>query len=88
MVKVVIGYLVLINVVAFILYGVDKAKAKAGSWRISEKVLLGIAAFGGSIGAIAGMLFFHHKTQHPQFKIGLPVILAVQIIVFLFMPVK
>ena len=59
--------------------GIDKQKAKHGKWRISEKTLIGAALLGGSIGAILGMNIFRHKTKHPKFSIGLPLILAVQI---------
>lgn len=79
MITILIAYLVVINIAAFILYGLDKGKAKAGAWRIPEKTLLGIAVIGGSVGAIAGMNFFHHKTKHPQFKYGLPAILVLQL---------
>ena len=72
-------YLIAVNVVAFLLYGADKIKAKQGAWRIPEKTLLGIAVIGGSVGAIIGMNFFHHKTKHWYFKYGLPAILLVQL---------
>lgn len=72
-------YLAVVNVLAFVLYGLDKYKAKAGAWRIPEKTLLGIAVIGGSVGALAGMNFFRHKTKHWYFKYGLPAILAVHL---------
>lgn len=72
-------YLAVVNVVAFALYGLDKYKAKTGAWRIPEKTLLGIAAIGGSIGALVGMNFFHHKTKHWYFKYGLPAIVAIHL---------
>lgn len=59
---------------------VDKIKAKRNLWRIPEATLIGVAAIGGSIGAIAGMNLFRHKTKHAKFYIGLPVILALQIV--------
>ena len=73
-------YLVLINAAAFVLMLVDKLKAKKGAWRIPERTLIGIALIGGSIGAISGMNLFRHKTKHLKFSIGLPVILAIQIV--------
>jgi uncharacterized membrane protein YsdA (DUF1294 family) len=75
--------LVVINLIAFILYGVDKHRAKNHQWRISEKTLIGIAVIGGSIGAILGMYIFHHKTKHWYFRYGLPVILIVQVVLVL-----
>lgn len=59
--------LAVMSVAAFVLYGSDKAKAKRGAWRISEKVLLSVSFFGGSVGGLAGMLLFRHKTRHWYF---------------------
>ena len=73
-------YLVLVNAAAFFLMLADKLKAKKGAWRIPERTLIGIAVIGGSIGAIAGMNLFRHKTRHLKFSIGLPMILAVQVV--------
>ena len=72
-------YLIVINIVTFQVYGIDKWKAKQGSWRISEATLLILAVIGGSIGALLGMRVWHHKTMHKKFKYGLPLILLVQI---------
>ncbi len=73
-------YLIVINIVTFLVYGIDKWKAKQGSWRISEATLLMLAVIGGSIGALLGMKVWRHKTQHKKFKYGLPLILIIQII--------
>ncbi len=73
-------YLIVINVVTFTVYGIDKLKAKQGSWRISEATLLILAVIGGSIGAMLGMKVWRHKTMHKKFKYGLPLILIIQII--------
>ena len=74
-------YIILfINVVTFLVYGIDKWKAKQGSWRISEATLLILAVIGGSIGALLGMKVWRHKTMHKKFKYGLPLILIIQII--------
>jgi uncharacterized membrane protein YsdA (DUF1294 family) len=62
-----ISYLGVLSLLALILYGVDKAKAKANAWRISEKTLLGAGFFGGSVGALLGMKLFRHKTKHWYF---------------------
>ncbi len=72
-------YLIVINVVTFLVYGFDKWKAKQGSWRISEATLLILAVIGGSIGALLGMKIWHHKTMHKMFKYGVPGILIIQI---------
>ena len=71
-------YLMIINIIAFAAMGIDKLKAAKGRWRISEKVLFLLAAAGGSIGSIAGMFLFRHKTKHLSFRIGLPAILILQ----------
>lgn len=72
-------YLIFINVIAFALYGMDKWRAKTRQWRISEKKLILVAVIGGSIGAMIGMTVFHHKTRKWYFKLGIPVILMIQI---------
>ena len=72
-------YLILVNAIAFLLMLIDKQKAKKKKWRIPEATLIGSAAIGGSIGALAGMYTFRHKTKHPKFTIGIPVILVLQI---------
>lgn len=73
-------YLLLINALAFLLMLIDKYKAKKNLWRIRESTLLIIAAIGGSIGALAGMYTFRHKTKHLKFTLGIPVILVLQIV--------
>lgn len=77
--KILIVYLLIVNIVALLLYGIDKWKAKHDMWRIPEATLLIIAAVGGSIGALAAMQLFHHKTKHKKFYIGVPVIIILQI---------
>ena len=75
----IICYLLAINIATFLLYGIDKYKAKKGKWRISEATLLTMAAIGGSIGAWAGMRLWHHKTMHKKFEYGIPLISIMQI---------
>lgn len=77
-------YLALINLVTLIVYGADKRKAKKGKWRVPEKTLFLLAIIGGSIGALAGMYLFHHKTKHWYFKWGIPAILLLQIAVAVY----
>ncbi|MBR8705112.1 DUF1294 domain-containing protein [Bacteroides pyogenes] len=72
-------YIFCINAVAFIMYGIDKHKAKKAKWRISEATLLMMAVVGGSVGAWFGMKVWHHKTMHKKFKYGVPAILFIQI---------
>lgn len=80
MVEYILIYLLVINVITILIYGDDKARARRGKWRISEATLLFLALIGGSIGALLGMYFFHHKTKHLKFKIGVPIILILQMI--------
>ena len=75
----IICFLLAINIATFLLYGIDKYKAKKSKWRISEATLLTMAAIGGSIGAWAGMRLWHHKTMHKKFKYGIPIIIIMQI---------
>ena len=76
----VIAILVVMNVLAFALMGIDKAKAKAGAWRIPEKTLFLVTALFGGLGGTLGMSFFRHKTKHWYFKLGFPALLVVQIV--------
>ena len=75
--------LLAINLITFILYGIDKWKAIRHKWRIPEHTLLGFAAAFGSAGALLGMLFFHHKTQKPKFRFSVPVMLIIQVIIII-----
>lgn len=74
-------YLIIFNIAAWIMYGLDKWKAKSGAWRIPERTLLLTALAGGSVGALAGMLLFHHKTRKPKFMIGVPVMFAAHCVI-------
>ena len=78
--KLLYSYLLIINAAGFLLMLVDKWKAKKNRWRIRESTLLIVAALGGSIGSLAGMYLFRHKTQHLKFTLGIPLILAAQCI--------
>ena len=76
--NIILWYLVLINIVSFLLYGWDKCCAQHQWRRISEMTLLFAAAIGGSLGALAGMKIFHHKTLHLKFRLGVPLLLLAQ----------
>ena len=76
---IVIYCLLTINALAFIVYGIDKLKARKGRWRISEATLLLLAIVGGSVGVWLGMKVWHHKTMHLKFKYGLPAIILLQL---------
>lgn len=73
-------YLIIINVLAFAMYGIDKRKAVKGRWRISEAALLTVAALGGSLGSLLAMELFRHKTKHKKFTIGVRLLLVLHII--------
>ena len=77
--NIILGYLLAVNITSFLLFGIDKYKAKKGQWRISEATLLLMAVIGGSIGAWAGMRLWHHKTKHKKFKYGIPIIIILQV---------
>ena len=81
-------YLAAINAVTFFAYGIDKLRAKRGAWRISEKTLFLLPILGGSVGAIAGMKVFHHKTKHWYFKYGLPLILILQLALVAWLKIR
>ena len=77
-------FIIGINVLTFVVYGIDKLKAKKGKWRIPEATLLLLAIVGGSIGAWCGAKVWHHKTMHKKFRYGIPLIIAVQIGLYLY----
>jgi len=82
--RLVLVYLLAVNLLAFLLMGADKRKAKRGAWRIPERTLFIAALLGGSPGAIAGMQVFRHKTKHWYFKFGMPAILILQLALIVY----
>ena len=80
----IIYYLIIINIVTFLVYGIDKLKAKKALWRIREASLLMLAILGGSIGAWLDMKVWHHKTLHKKFRYGIPAIIIIQLAVIGF----
>ena len=78
--KVILLYLLIMNAAGFLVMTLDKFFAKTNSWRVPEKTLMGLAAFGGSIGVWLAMSIVRHKTKHLKFVIGVPTILALQIL--------
>ena len=81
-------WLAVINLVTFAVYGIDKAKAKRGAWRVPEKTLFLLPLLGGSLGALLGMRVFRHKTKHWYFVWGIPLILLAQIALAVWLYVK
>jgi uncharacterized membrane protein YsdA (DUF1294 family) len=77
-------YLLGINILTFVLMGTDKQKARKGVWRISERTFWIYSIAGGAAGSLIGMYTFRHKTKHRIFTIGMPLIIACQLIVFTF----
>lgn len=75
----IVSYLIIINLIGFVIMGVDKLKAKKRAWRIPESTLFVVALIGGSLGTTAGMHIFRHKTRHWYFLYGMPAILLIQI---------
>ena len=73
------GYLILINMIAFTVFGADKIKARKGKWRVPEKTLFVLALLGGGLGAFLGMHAFHHKTRHWYFRVFIPLITVLEI---------
>ncbi len=81
--KYLLPYLLIINATGCLLMLADKQRAKKKRWRIPEATLMGIALLGGSAGSLAGMYLFRHKTRHRKFTVGIPLILAVQVVLFI-----
>ena len=84
----IIVYLLVVNIIAFFAMWLDKWKAKNDAWRIPESTLMALALMGGSIGGIAGMYTFRHKTKKPKFFIGFPVILITEIVLVIYLLIK
>ncbi len=84
-IEILLIYLLIINLIGFLSMFIDKQKAKKHKWRIPEKMLFLYAILGGSIGSIAGMQIFRHKTKHMYFVIGMPAILVVQIVLGIYL---
>lgn len=76
-------YLAIINAAGFIFMYADKQKARKKQWRIPEQTLLAVAAMGGSLGSLLGMHLFRHKTKHRAFRIGIPVMLAIHVVILI-----
>jgi uncharacterized membrane protein YsdA (DUF1294 family) len=83
--KIILLYLLIMNAAGFLVMTIDKLYAKKNIWRIPERTLLGVAAFGGSIGVLSAMYTVRHKTKHMKFVIGVPLILAIQIGIVLYL---
>ena len=77
--RILIVYLILINLAAFAMFGIDKQRSIKDKWRIPEKTLLRAALLGGSVGAFGGMQVFHHKTRHWKFLLGVPACILLHI---------
>ena len=78
-------YLLIINVISCGLFAWDKRRSQQGAWRIRESDLLLFAIIGGSLGGLMGMYAFHHKTHHIKFKVGIPLILLLQVILAFYL---
>lgn len=76
------------TLIAFALMGIDKWKARHEGWRIPEKTLFLSAVLGGSVGALAGMYLFRHKTKHPSFAVGIPFILLLQFVLIVLLAAR
>ena len=87
-IKMFLIYLIVINLVGFFAMAIDKMKAQRKMWRTPERVLLGFAILGGSAGVWLGMEIFRHKTQHWNFKLGVPVIFILETIGLLYLFLK
>ena len=78
-------YLAVVNTITFIVYGIDKLKAKKRKWRIPESTLLLLAIIGGSVGAWCGVKVWHNKTLHKKFIYGIPLIVIIQISIIIYL---
>jgi len=83
--KEVLIYLAAVNIVAFVIMGIDKYKAQRHKWRISETSIFVVGLVGGGLGVLLGMGFFHHKTKHLKFILGIPVEVIMNIAMFVYL---
>ena len=88
MIKFLVIYYAVINIWTFILFAVDKSRAKRGKWRISEAALLGCCFIGGALGGFLSMQIFRHKTKHLQFTVPVPIFLILHIALFVFLALR
>ena len=83
-IQIAVIYLIVINILGFLVMGLDKHKAKMADRRIPENTLFMLTILGGGVGTIAGMYVFHHKTKKMKFKVGMPLILILEILIFVY----
>ncbi|HJC42242.1 MAG TPA: DUF1294 domain-containing protein [Candidatus Mediterraneibacter gallistercoris] len=86
--SILVWYLAAINFTRWVAYGLDKGRAKSGKWRIPERTLLLLALVGGSLGALAGMIMFRHKTRKPKFYISVPVMFVAHCVIVTMLALK
>ena len=79
--SILVWYLAVLFFTTWVAYGLDKGRAKSGKWRIPERTLLLLALAGGSLGALAGMIMFRHKTRKPKFYISVPVMFVAHCVI-------
>ena len=84
LIKLLIAYLLIMNIAGVFIMAIDKSKARHHAWRIPEKSLFGVSLLGGSLGTWAGMYIFRHKTKHWYFVIGMPVIFVLHVLLLMF----
>ncbi len=78
-------YLIIVNALGFVLMLVDKYKAQNNLWRIPEVTLMTVSAIGGSFGSYAGMKVCRHKTRHPKFSVGIPIMMAIHAVILWYL---
>ncbi len=88
MIALLLSCIIAVNVITFVVYGIDKLKAKKGKWRVPEATLLLLAIVGGSAGAWCGVKVWHHKTMHVKFKYGIPLIMAMHAVLLVYLMTK
>ena len=77
-------YLIIINLITFIIFGIDKYKAIKDQWRIKEATLLGLSFIGGALGGMLGMYVFRHKTKKFYFFLGIPFMMILHVVLFVY----
>ena len=87
-IRMLLDYLIAINIMTLFAFGADKRQAQRGKRRVPERALFMLALCGGSLGAVYGMIGFRHKTRHWQFRVGLPLVLLVHAVLVVWISIR
>ncbi|NSL51532.1 DUF1294 domain-containing protein [Calidifontibacillus erzurumensis] len=82
--KILFGFLLILNIIGFLMMGIDKKRSQKSQWRVPEKRFWILGILGAGIGLYAGMKVYRHKTKHRAFTVGMPFIILLNLLVYVF----